>query len=255
MEAYLQHLITQSVALTLAVVLFITFFESLALMGLLLPGTVIMASIGALIGTGEVSFYPAWGAAMAGCLLGDWLSYFIGRYFKQPLHRWSLVQKYRPILDKTEYALHQHSMVTVLLGRFIGFMRPVVPMVAGMLDLPIRKFAVPNIIGCLTWPPVYFLPGILAGVAIDIPVGTASGQFKWLLFITLILLWLAGWLLWRWQRMGKRASDRLTIWLPLSRLRWSSILASGVAVASLYLLITHPLMPLYRHLLAKVLGV
>ena len=59
MEAYLQDLITQSLAFTLMVVLLVAFLESLALVGLLLPGTVMMASIGALIGSGKVDFYYA----------------------------------------------------------------------------------------------------------------------------------------------------------------------------------------------------
>ncbi|VEI63623.1 Inner membrane protein yabI [Serratia fonticola] len=70
MEAYLQQLITQSLAFTLVVVMLVAFLESLALVGLLLPGTVMMASIGALIGSGQVDFYMAWGAGIVGCLLG-----------------------------------------------------------------------------------------------------------------------------------------------------------------------------------------
>lgn len=68
------------------------FLESLALVGMLLPGTVMMTSVGALIGSGEVGFYTAWAAATVGCLMGDWLSYFIGRRFKEPLHRWSFLK-------------------------------------------------------------------------------------------------------------------------------------------------------------------
>jgi len=116
MEAYLQDLITQSLAFTLMVVLLVAFLESLALVGLLLPGTVMMASIGALIGSGKVDFYYAWAAGIVGCLLGDWISYFVGRAFKGPLHRWSFLKKNKALLDKTEHALHQHSMATVLIG-------------------------------------------------------------------------------------------------------------------------------------------
>lgn len=92
MEAYLLHLLTQSLAFTLFVVMLVTFLESLALVGMLLPGTVMMTSVGALIGSGEVGFYTAWAAATVGCLMGDWLSYFIGRRFKEPLHRWSFLK-------------------------------------------------------------------------------------------------------------------------------------------------------------------
>jgi hypothetical protein len=91
------------------------------------------------------------------------------------------LKKNKALLDKTEHALHQHSMFTILIGRFVGPTRPLVPMVAGMLDLPVAKFIPPNIIGCLLWPPLYFLPGILAGAAIDIPADENSASFKWLL--------------------------------------------------------------------------
>ena len=254
MEAYLQHLITQSLAFTLMVVMFVAFLESLALVGLLLPGTVMMASIGALIGSGQVDFYYAWAAGIVGCLLGDWISYFIGRAFKGALHRWSFLKKNKAMLDKTEHALHQHSMATVLIGRFVGPTRPLVPMVAGMLDLPPYKFALPNIIGCITWPPVYFFPGILAGVAIDIPASANSALFKWLLFAVAMLIWLAAWLSWRWWREGKRSNDRLSRWLSPLRLRVACVLSWILAIGTFYYLSLQPLMPVYRHLLWKVLA-
>ena len=59
MESYLEHLITQSVAFSLLAVGLVAFLESLALVGLLLPGTVMMATLGALIGSGRVNFYEA----------------------------------------------------------------------------------------------------------------------------------------------------------------------------------------------------
>ncbi|MEX5419741.1 DedA family protein, partial [Pseudomonas aeruginosa] len=115
-----------------------------------------MAGLGALIGSGEVNFWQAWLAGIIGCLLGDWISFWLGWRFKKPLHRWSFLKKNKALLDKTEHALHQHSMFTILIGRFVGPTRPLVPMVAGMLDLPVAKFIPPNIIGCLLWPPLYF---------------------------------------------------------------------------------------------------
>ncbi len=184
MQAFLEHFITQSATYTLIAIALVAFLESLALVGLILPGTVMMAGLGALIGSGEVNFWYAWLAGIVGCLLGDWISFWLGWRFKKPLHRWSFMKKNKALLDKTEHALHQHSMFTILVGRFVGPTRPLVPMVAGMLDLPVSKFLLPNIIGCLFWPPFYFLPGILAGAAIDIPADEQSGAFKWLLLAT-----------------------------------------------------------------------
>ncbi len=232
----------------------VAFLESLALVGLLLPGTVMMASIGALIGSGQVDFYMAWGAGIVGCLLGDWISYFIGRAFKGPLHRWSFLKKNKAMLDKTEHALHQHSIVTILIGRFVGPTRPLVPMVAGMLEsaslqiCPAQYHRLPDLAAGL------FLPGILAGVAIDIPASANSALFKWLLFGVVVLFWLAAWLSWRWWREGKRSADKLTRWLTPRRLRLACIASWVGALVCFYYMHQQALMPVYRHLLWKVLA-
>ncbi len=131
MQALLEHFITQSTVYSLLAVMLVAFLESLALVGLILPGTVMMAGLGALIGGGEVNFWQAWLAGIVGCLLGDWISFWLGWRFKKPLHRWSFMKKNRALLEKTEHALHQHSMITILIGRFVGPTRPLVPMVAG----------------------------------------------------------------------------------------------------------------------------
>ncbi len=251
MEAWLEHLITQSLAWSLLAVLLVAFLESLALVGLLLPGTVLMTALGALVGSGQLGIYPAWGAGIVGCLLGDWISYYIGWQFKGPLHRWSFLQKHKSLLDKTEHALHQHSMFTILVGRFVGPTRPLIPMVAGMLELPVKKFLPPNLIGCLLWPPAYLMPGILAGVAIDIPKDAGSDRFVWLLLAVALLVWLACWLCWRWKRAGKQ-QDWATRWLPLSRLRWLAPVTLVAGVGSFIAILFHPMMPIYLHLLWQV---
>jgi len=238
MQALLEHFITQSVTYSLIAVALVAFLESLALVGLILPGTVMMSGLGALIGSGEVNFWQAW----------------LGWRFKKPLHRWSFMKKNKALLDKTEHALHQHSMFTILVGRFVGPTRPLVPMVAGMLDLPVAKFIIPNLLGCLFWPPIYFLPGILAGAAIDIPAGMQSGGFKWLLLATALLLWLAAWLCWRLWRSKKASADRLSHYLPRGRLFWLAPVTLGIAVAALVVLIRHPLMPVYGEILLKVVS-
>lgn len=60
MQALLEHFITQSTVYSLMAVVLVAFLESLALVGLILPGTVLMAGLGALIGSGELSFWHAW---------------------------------------------------------------------------------------------------------------------------------------------------------------------------------------------------
>ncbi len=100
MQALLEHFITQSTVYSLLAVMLVAFLESLALVGLILPGTVMMAGLGALIGGGEVNFWQAWLAGIVGCLLGDWISFWLGWRFKKPLHRWSFMKKTAPCWRK-----------------------------------------------------------------------------------------------------------------------------------------------------------
>ncbi|MBT0726159.1 DedA family protein [Rosenbergiella australiborealis] len=250
MEAWIQHLLEQSVGWAIGVVAVVTFLESLALVGLILPGTVMMASLGALIGSGHISLYPAWGAGLVGCLVGDWLSFYIGWKFQGPLHRWKYLQKYQALLSKTEHALHNHSIATIIIGRFVGPTRPLIPLIAGMLELPVKKFLLPSIVGCLLWPPVYLLPGILAGVAIDIPAGTQDSLFKWYLAGVAVLIWLSVWLSWRWSRSSKVASTPSV--LTATRLRYLTPLTLLVTIVAFVLLLRHPMMPIFGHLVWKV---
>ncbi|MGV3345043.1 DedA family protein, partial [Enterobacteriaceae bacterium LUAb1] len=251
MELWFEHLITQSTGWSLAVVGLVAFFESLALVGLLLPGTVMMATLGALIGSGQLALYPAWGVGIFGCLLGDWLSFYLGRTFKGPLHHWSFMKKHHVLLQKTEYALHRHSLFTVLIGRFIGPTRPLIPMVAGMLELPVRQFVLPNLLGCVLWPPLYFMPGILAGVALDVPSGEQNSTFKGLMLAVAIIVWMGLWLGWRGWRKST-AQDWASGWLSAARLKWLAPLGVIAAVVSVVAIQFHPVMPLFRHLLWQV---
>lgn len=82
MQALLEHFITQSTLYSLIAVLLVAFLESLALVGLILPGTVLMAGLGALIGSGELNFWHAWLVGIIGCLMGDWISFWLGGALK-----------------------------------------------------------------------------------------------------------------------------------------------------------------------------
>jgi membrane protein DedA with SNARE-associated domain len=58
-----------------AVVFALAFGESLAFISLLLPATMALFGIGALIGVSGIAFIPIFVAAACGAALGDWLSF------------------------------------------------------------------------------------------------------------------------------------------------------------------------------------
>jgi len=66
-------------ALAVPLTFVIAFCESLAFVSFLVPATVILIGLGAIVGAGAVEFLPVWIAAATGAILGDALSYWLGR--------------------------------------------------------------------------------------------------------------------------------------------------------------------------------
>ncbi|THD38831.1 DedA family protein, partial [Pantoea sp. R102] len=66
-----------------------------------------------------------------------------------------------------------------------------------------------------------------------------------------LLLWIGGWLLWRWWRSGKSV-DWATPYLPQARLRWLAPLMALIGVGAFIALLFHPMMPIFLQLLWKV---
>jgi membrane protein DedA with SNARE-associated domain len=137
----------------------LAFAESLAFLSLLVPSTVLLLGIGALIGASGLEFWPIWLGAAAGGILGDGVSYAIGYKFKHAVFRvWPL--SYHPNLaDRGERFFARWGTWGVFLGRFIGPMRAVVPLVAGIFAMPIMVFQMANIASGLVWAFVMLAPG------------------------------------------------------------------------------------------------
>lgn len=252
MESWLTSLITQSLAYAIFIIGIVSFLESLALVGLLLPGIVLMATLGTFIGNGTLPFYPSWIAGIIGCLLGDWCSYYIGLYFKDWLHNLKFLKKHVNLLNKTKSLLNKHSIITILIGRFIGPTRPLIPMVAGMLKLPLKKFIFPSILGCILWPPIYFFPGIITGITINIPTNPQHDNFKWFLLIISILIWFGIWLISKWWKIKKIKNKDNTNFFK-RQIGWIACIVFLTGIIGLILIQFHPTMLIFRNVLLNIL--
>ena len=168
----------------------ITFFECLIPIGLLVPGTVFMTAIGTLVGMGVLPFLEITGWAIVGAILGDVLSFWLGnRYNRHATHFW-LFRRYPKLLKKGEDFFHRHGGKSIFIGRFIGPIRPVLPFIAGMINMPYRQFFIADIISAIAWPPLYMLPGLLLGQASQqLPPETAL-KLIFIVILLLSLLWL-----------------------------------------------------------------
>ncbi|MEN3746831.1 DedA family protein [Sphingomonas sp. HF-S3] len=144
----------------------LSFGESLAIIGIFIPATAVMLAIGGLVGTGTLDPVPIILWAVGGAILGDWISYWIGRRIGPSVyHRWPL-NKHRPMVARTRLFFRKYGFLAVFLGRFLGPIRATVPLVAGVVEMSKRPFQIANILSAILWVPVMFLPGILAAKSI-----------------------------------------------------------------------------------------
>ncbi len=143
------------------VVLLAAFLESLAFVGLFIPGTTITIFVGFLAAQGVFDFGDLiWFVALGG-ILGDGISFYLGQHNAERLKHSRLFRAAHH--KKGEEFFRRFGDMSIILARFIGPLRPVVPFVAGVCHLRVRKFIIFNVVGTFAASAVFLLIGYYFG--------------------------------------------------------------------------------------------
>lgn len=171
----------------------IAFLESLIIVGTIIPGSITMTAIGIMMGSGVVGVPLTIALASAGAFIGDGISYIIGYRFRDTLpQKWPfrLVPK---LMAKGKSYFEKHGGKSVFIGRFVGAIRAMVPVIAGMMHMKPWQYFPISFCSAILWAIVYLFPGFLIGYASEaLPPGLASHVIIYL-FIFLIALWAIYW--------------------------------------------------------------
>lgn len=144
--------------------------ECLAIAGIIVPGTVLLFAVAVLAGSGTFGLGETLLLGFLGGLLGDALSYAIGKYFHQGIRRLPVLRHHPEWIGSAETYFQRYGTASLLVGRFIGPLRPMLPMVAGMLDMPLPRFIAVSLVAAAGWSVAYLLPGWATGAAIRLPL-------------------------------------------------------------------------------------
>lgn len=176
----------------LTVVFFAAFLESVAVVGTFVPGSTAMFLAGALTGTGSLSLGWVLVWAIVGAIAGDGLSFWLGsRYKKRIVKLWPF-SRHPEVLEAGYRFFDKHGAKSVVLARFVGPLRAIVPVVAGMLGMsPVRFYAM-NVLSALLWAPAHILPGVVFGASVLL-----AGAVSFRLVVVLALLAGSVWLSYR----------------------------------------------------------
>lgn len=133
--------------------------ESIVVIGLFIPGIVAMSIFGALVEAGVMAILPTLLWAIAGAIVGDGVSYIIGYRFKHHLPYYWPFSRFPHWLATGKKFFINHGTKSIVIGRFVGPVRPIIPVVAGMMSMRPRTFVFANVLSAILWAPIYMLPG------------------------------------------------------------------------------------------------
>lgn len=181
----------------LAVIFLVALTESLVVVGLIMPGAALMIAAGVLIALGTLDFWPTLFASVVGAIAGYGISYWIGHHYRVQLRTVWLFNRHPEWLSRGESFFLRHGGKSVLFGRFIGLVRPIIPLVAGMLGMRPAVFYTMNVLSALAWASAHLLPGMAFGASLAL-----AGEVAARLAVFLLLLGTLAWCLWwfvRWS--------------------------------------------------------
>lgn len=193
----------------------ITFVESFAFIGALVPGVVILFAASAIISsTGALDLWTL--IVIAGCAssTANILSFLIGYRLKDRIRHVGWLERHQTWIASGERFIDRWGVLSVVLGRFVGPIRPFIAFVAGGLAMPPRRFVILDLMTVLIWAPVYIVPGYLTGLAVEelIPYLTKDSPALLLSLIgaaALLLFSLGNWTLQSQPAWMRRWADAL----------------------------------------------
>ena len=117
-----------------------------------LPGDSLLFIVGAMAGVGMLHFPLACGILLAAAILGDQCNYTVGRMVGPQVFRWEKSRWFnRAAFDKANAFYERYGGVTIILARFMPFIRTFVPFAAGVAHMSRGKFSVFNVAGAVLW--------------------------------------------------------------------------------------------------------
>ena len=134
------------------------FLEALPVIGTFMPGTILLLLFGLFSAKGYASLGVMITLSVVGSVIGEIIAYYVGKYGRKFFKEHNRLLKLSH-LHTGEVFFAKHGGKSLLFGRFIGPIRPVIAMVAGATQMPLQRFMYWNILGAIVWASIYITIG------------------------------------------------------------------------------------------------
>lgn len=181
-DRYLEAFVGQYGAWVYALLFLIVFVETGLVVMPFLPGDSLLFIVGALCGAGLMHLPLAMAVLLVAAIAGDQSNYMIGRYFGPKVFRWENSRFFnRQAFDQAHVFYEKYGGITIVLARFMPFIRTFVPFVAGVAAMTRSKFTLYNVAGGCLWVVGLLLAGYFFG---NLPfVQTHLSKIIWALIL------------------------------------------------------------------------
>jgi membrane-associated protein len=170
----------------------LVFAEAAIFVGFVLPGETAVILGGVLASTGRLSLTGLLVLVVVAAIVGDSVGYEVGRRAGPRILQSRPLRRHKERLDSARGFLRRRGGMAVFLGRFTAFLRAVLPALAGLSQMPYRRFLAYNAAGGLVWGVGVALLGFFAGASykkVESALGTGSAVLLVLVVLTALVVW------------------------------------------------------------------
>ncbi|MCY7305796.1 MAG: DedA family protein [Rhodoferax sp.] len=147
-----------------ALLFVIIFVETGLIVMPFLPGDSLLFVVGAMCGLGLMNYPLVMGLLVTAAILGDQCNYSIGRFFGPKVFQWEDSRFFnKRAFDQAHDFYERYGGVTIIVARFLPFVRTFAPFVAGVAEMTRSRFTLYNVVGAVTWVVGIVTVGYLFG--------------------------------------------------------------------------------------------
>jgi len=162
-DKYLPIILQQYGTWTYIILFCIIFLETGLVVTPYLPGDSLLFIAGALAAAGMLNIGALLVTLILAAVLGDTVNYWIGHTFELKVLEW----KYSPVkqehLDETQKYFEKYGGFTIVIARFMPFIRTFAPFLAGVGRMRYSWFLGYNALGGIMWASLFLMVGYFVG--------------------------------------------------------------------------------------------
>jgi len=178
--------------------------ESIAFLGFFMPGSVIVVIAAGMAAQGVYDLRTLFYVVMGAALIGNTVSYLLGKHGKKILKKYPSLWKH---LEKGQSFFKRHGGKSIFLGHFLGPLRHLIPMVAGLAEMPFLQFQLVNVVSIVAWSAAHIAVGFVFGGLWDIALLWLS---RFGIAIVLIVATVALFV-WAWEWVLKKGRESMKL--------------------------------------------